>query len=133
MRNPLGFNFRTKNLYWKMKSSIKPSIWQQFEEHVYRGIDIADSIKFSYLISTLTGADWDYLSLQEQFGSDELIIQHHVKSLINGYGVCLDSPYGPITARNDMREYLMQMAERLKSKNLFTDVREMNEDYNKER
>ncbi|KRX42620.1 hypothetical protein T05_10264 [Trichinella murrelli] len=94
-----------------MKSSIKPSIWQQFEEHVYREIDIADSIKFSYLISTLTGADWDYLSLQEQFGSDELIIQHHVKSLINGYGVCLDSLYGPITARSDMREYLMQIAD----------------------
>ncbi|KRX51895.1 hypothetical protein T09_11544 [Trichinella sp. T9] len=69
--------------------------------------------------------------LKEQFGSDELIIQHHVKSLINGYGVCLDSLYGPITARSDMREYLMQIAECLKSKNLFTDIREMNEDYNK--
>ncbi|KRX51894.1 hypothetical protein T09_11544, partial [Trichinella sp. T9] len=71
--------------------------------------------------------------LKEQFGSDELIIQHHVKSLINGYGVCLDSLYGPITARSDMREYLMQIAECLKSKNLFTDIREMNEDYNKVR
>ncbi|KRX25814.1 hypothetical protein T07_6221 [Trichinella nelsoni] len=71
--------------------------------------------------------------LKEQFGSDELIIQHHVKSSINGYRVCLGSLYGPITARSDMREYLMQMAESLKSKDLFTDIREMNEDYNKER
>ncbi|KRY59127.1 hypothetical protein T03_8488 [Trichinella britovi] len=52
---------------------------------------------------------------------------------LEAHGVYKDSLYGPLTARSDMKEYLMHMAEDANSKVLSVEIKDMEVEYQKEK
>ncbi|KRZ59625.1 hypothetical protein T02_7356 [Trichinella nativa] len=65
------------------------------------------------------------------------VAKHHEPTLNNlkleAHGVCKDSLYGPLTARSDMKGYLMHMAEDANSKVLSVAITDMEVEYQKEK